>query len=39
LITAIGLPRSVRTTSWPALTAFMARENRWFASRNPIRIL
>jgi hypothetical protein len=38
LITAMGFPRSVNTTSSPVLTAFMAIENRWFASRSPSRM-
>ena len=38
LITAIGCPRSVRTTSLPARTALMALEKCWLASRSPIRM-
>src|SRR5512139_1318844 len=38
LSTARGFPRSVRSTSRPSLTVFTSRENRWFASRNPICI-
>jgi len=38
LITAIGCPRSVRTTSLPARTALMASEKRWLASRSPSRM-
>src|SRR5437867_1176028 len=38
VMTAIGFPRSVRTTSCPALTARIAFEHRWFASRRPICI-
>ena len=37
-ITAIGRPRSVRTTSLPAFTARTALEKCWLASRKPILI-
>jgi hypothetical protein len=38
LMTATGFPRSVNSTSSPPFTAFTALENRWLASRNPMRI-
>src|SRR5947199_8352054 len=39
LITAIGLPRSVKITSLPDFTALMALEKLWFASLSPIRMV
>src|SRR5262245_57779565 len=34
----MGFPRSVNTTSFPALTALIALEKLWLASLNPMRI-
>jgi len=36
VIVAIGFPLSVNTIAFPDLTALMAFEKFWFASRNPI---